>query len=69
MMGVEPDSDGWARDGLEPFSLLAPLAVSESPLAEETYESVMENQGTKKTTRRIKVGCPSSTSEGRARVR
>jgi hypothetical protein len=43
-MGAEPDSEGWAREGLDPFILLLLLAVRESPLADETYESVIENQ-------------------------
>ena len=39
MMGVEPASEGCAKDGLE-VSIL-PLPVTESPLVDETNESVI----------------------------
>lgn len=68
MIGVEPDSEGWARDGLEPSNLLAPLAVSESPLADETYESVMEMKGLKDDEKKNKWGSPSFTPVARTRV-
>ena len=40
-MGAAPESLFWGRVGLEPFILLVPLAVRVSPLAVETYESVI----------------------------